>query len=227
MVVERLINWEPLTQAYKSLNLKWKILATISVLAIILEFLYFVCCVIPWAKMGVAEWAYWVGAIGTILAVCGAIWIANRDSAIRRRDAMTIAILVASTSQSKVQQLGQIIDDAIKHLSEFDDDWLHERFLKLAKDVLRHRPSLSTETIAQLTPLNGSCALKFAQVQNAITNVCVALDKVKPYKLENAYSDHFGSIGVTKMIVDPEVHVLTHQRKKLWEVQEILRTAGK
>lgn len=81
MVSEKLINWEPLLTAYKSLNLKWRLVAIVSIIAITLEIYYFASNVIPWAKMGVAEWAYWVGAIGTITAVGVAIAVAAYQNA--------------------------------------------------------------------------------------------------------------------------------------------------
>lgn len=224
---ESIINFDPLIQCLKDMPLCWRTTAIVSSIAIALELVYFILFAIPWGKMGVAEWAYWVGAIGTILAVCGAIWISHRDNSLRRRDAMTIAILAAADSQSKVQQIGGVLDKTIKYLSKGSENWLIEAYFTSAKTTLNSRPRLTIEAISQLAPLKGDCALKFAKIQNTISNVAVSLSEIEVYKLSNPDSLLNGKEGVAVMNIEHDLSILTTQRKKLWEVQEVLRTTSK
>lgn len=52
---------------------------------------------VPWDKMGVAEWAYWFGAIGTIGAMIGTIWLATTESRRRARAETRRAHLYAAS----------------------------------------------------------------------------------------------------------------------------------
>lgn len=224
---ESIINFDPLIQCLRDMPLRWRATAIVSFIAIALELVYFILFAIPWGKMGVAEWAYWVGAIGTILAVCGAIWISHRDNSLKRRDAMTIAILAATDSQSKVQQIGDALDKTIKDLSKGSENWLIETYFASAKKNLTSRPHLTIEVISQLAPLKGDCALKFAKIQNTISNVAAALREIEVYKNPDSSSMLRGKEGVTVNSIEHDLSILMTQRKKLWEVQEILRTTGK
>lgn len=50
---------------------------------------------VPWCKMGVAEWAYWVGAIGTVCTLIGTIWLATVETRRRRKEQLSLAIVMA------------------------------------------------------------------------------------------------------------------------------------
>ncbi|PMQ15846.1 hypothetical protein [Janthinobacterium sp. AD80] len=54
---------------------------------------------IPWCKMGIAEWAYWIGAIGTIGTLIGTIWLATSENRRRREHALSTARIVIAKMQ--------------------------------------------------------------------------------------------------------------------------------
>lgn len=63
---------------------------------------------IPWYKIGVAEWAYWVGAVGSIGAIIGAFVLASKQS----RDS---AALQAATAAQKKKERDQSVRLVIDH----------------------------------------------------------------------------------------------------------------
>lgn len=69
---------------------------------------------IPWRKMGVAEWAYWVAAIGTVGALAGTIWIATRAEAMRRKNALSLATLTAIGLAVDISAKTTILKNAIQ-----------------------------------------------------------------------------------------------------------------
>jgi hypothetical protein len=50
---------------------------------------------IPWCRMGVAEWAYWVGAIGSIGSIAGAYFLGERQSKAALRAVINSDLLTA------------------------------------------------------------------------------------------------------------------------------------
>lgn len=96
---EKIINFSPIIDAYKSLTPKWRAIAIASVIVILLDLAYFIFCAIPWVKMGVAEWAYWVGAVGTIGTLIGTIWLATSENRRRRDHALSAARIVIAKMQ--------------------------------------------------------------------------------------------------------------------------------
>ncbi|MGK5040412.1 hypothetical protein ACQ4WQ_08725 [Janthinobacterium sp. GB1R12] len=54
---------------------------------------------IPWCKMGVAEWAYWIAAIGTVGTLIGTIWLATSENRRRREHALSAARIVIAKMQ--------------------------------------------------------------------------------------------------------------------------------
>lgn len=146
MVAEKLINLEPLTQAYKSLNRNWRLLAIASVLAITLEFLYFIYCAIPWHKMGVAEWAYWVGALGSIGSIAGAYFLGERQAKAVLRTAKNADILAAHRKGKAVLAVTDAAQSNTSGVMEaFDGD--HFSYLGL---VLKYDASIMSSIIAAL-----------------------------------------------------------------------------
>lgn len=105
MVEEKLINWKPLVQAFESLDRRWQLYAAVSILAIIIELGYFALYAIPWSKFGVAEWAYWVAAIGTTGTLIGTIWLASAEARIRHARERARSYIVAAALAPRLELL--------------------------------------------------------------------------------------------------------------------------
>lgn len=69
---------------------------------------------IPWSKMGIAEWAYWVGALGSIGSIIGAYFLGERQSKAAFR-------LAANAEQLAAYRRGKailaVVDAAHSHTS--------------------------------------------------------------------------------------------------------------
>lgn len=78
---------------------------------------------VPWCKMGVAEWAYWVGAIGTVGTLAGTIWLATAESRRRHEEKVTLAIVVAVDWIFRLMFIQACVASAIKTLHVESDDF--------------------------------------------------------------------------------------------------------
>ncbi|MYM88289.1 hypothetical protein GTP91_14005 [Rugamonas sp. FT82W] len=121
--------------------------------------LRFVC----WADWGTPDWAAWVQAIGSIAAICGAIWIADRERAHRARDALTVAVLAATENQAQLQILTKniaMIRARILNATMVEpapDEWM-----SMLHD-LRGRVRIDSETLLKFSALPDKCALRMAR----------------------------------------------------------------
>lgn len=160
MVAERIINLEPLTQAYKSLNQYWRLLAIGSVLAITFEFLYFVCCAIPWSKFGIPEWAYWVGAVGTTGTLIGTIWLASSEKRERTRRELDLALVVCGGMILKIIEIQLQYKNVGQHLKATTLESFER--VKWYAELLGELPKIEFSDLAALIILPNNTATKLA-----------------------------------------------------------------
>ena len=78
---------------------------------------------IPWCKMGVAEWAYWVQAIGSIVAISGAFFLGDRQA---RSSVRLVVYADRVTAIRKAKAILAVTNAAQAHTSRamkaFDSD---------------------------------------------------------------------------------------------------------
>lgn len=171
------------------------------------------------------EAAGWAQAIGTILAICGAVWVAERDARIRRDGEMAVARIASAEACSRVQKLRDTVEEAIVHLSKGSDGWLTADHLDKAIKTLDKRPQISISIVTQLAPLKNNCALTLAAAQGAIANGLEELRNIAPYD-SNTPSSERRARGVAVSLIDSDLDLLRRQVKRLWDVTETLRTAA-
>lgn len=171
MVEEKLINWEPLIQSSKHLNWRWRLIAMISIVAIIVEVIYFTCYAIPWAKIGVAECAYWVGAIGSVGAIAAAIWLATDGARQRRLEATHIAHICAA-------EMANTIVVALRELKMLKEQFKDPEGVDISPDEFEEASTAlnniyiwETNRIALLAPFPNNCALNIAKAQGSINSM--------------------------------------------------------
>jgi len=115
---------------------------------------------IPWCKIGVAEWAYWFGAIGTVGAWIGTIWIATSERRDRSRREIDAAIVISAAVIMKIVEIEVIlmhIGMRFQSLSKSEGPSL----IYWAKK-LDQIPKINFDEIAALTVLPGGVATKLA-----------------------------------------------------------------
>jgi hypothetical protein len=104
---------------------------------------------IPWCKMDITVWAYWVGAIGTIGALGGTIWLATSERRIRRRQEFALAQVTAASFAEQIRVTSHKLGYAIATLKNFAENPAKANFADL------HRVNEITEiwTPADTIPL--------------------------------------------------------------------------
>ncbi|MDN2697170.1 hypothetical protein O0882_12670 [Janthinobacterium sp. SUN073] len=128
------------------------------------------CNGIPWCKMGVAEWAYWVAAIGTVGTLIGTIWIATSGSRQTRKADLTRARLAASklvyqqVHNTKNTRLAaaDIVSALCSYSFELGD--INAMLQRTSPTILllnKVIPPDATELVA-LTPIKDDCAARIA-----------------------------------------------------------------
>ena len=117
---------------------------------------------IPWCKMDITIWAYWVAAIGTTGTLLGTIWLATaekRDKLSRERDLALIVcagiILKIAEIQIKVKAIGENLQ-ATKVGETGRVKW--------CADMLAGLPEISFTDVAALIVLPNNVAAKVATV---------------------------------------------------------------
>lgn len=176
MFEENTVNWAHLTRAYNSLNWQWRLGTAISILAIILELLYFMYRVMPWAKMGVAEWAYWVGATGSVGAIFMAFRLATTETRRRRTEDLSKARLTAIHIHMDLLHMEAVAHGVRENLRDIQLIYQNkvkfqgqniENFSDFA-DRLHKIVPFSSSDLIPLVPLSGNCADKIALGQGLI-----------------------------------------------------------
>ncbi|OHV96212.1 hypothetical protein AKG95_15565 [Janthinobacterium lividum] len=187
MVEEKLINWQPLIRACKSLNWPWRLLAGVSILGIIVELGYFAFYAIPWPKFGVAEWAYWVAAIGTTGTLIGTLWIATSENRRRRNDASAVARLTAAAMYFQHLHNQANANFALHCLKVANNHELlalkgMEHILILTKNAHRLLAKVNQWTpteLLRLAPLHGDCAAQLAAAHGRIGSTMSLLSDIE------------------------------------------------
>lgn len=130
---------------------------------------------IPWCKMGVAEWAYWIAATGSVGAILMAIWLGTTET--RRREAAehSVARLTATTLHVPIMHMSAITNSVATKLEHFANGGtapngtaLHFSFLTVIGENLKKVTFWDAAQLLPLTRLRGDCATKIAVAQGLI-----------------------------------------------------------
>ncbi|OBV38082.1 hypothetical protein [Janthinobacterium psychrotolerans] len=104
---------------------------------------------IPWCKMGVAEWAYWVGAIGTVCTLIGTIWLATVESRRRRKEQLSLAIVMAIEWSFRLRFIQATLKSIMNTLDVEPGDFNLPDYNQCAKAL----ESIGSWTSADVAPL--------------------------------------------------------------------------
>jgi hypothetical protein len=165
----------------------------------------------------------WVGAIGTIGTLMGAIWIANSEARSKRRDNLDLAIIHAANFQHRVQSLVIAVDLCITTLKKEEHGLVLHDHAKQAIAILDSLVKFSAEEIALLVPLKHDCALRLAHIQSAIGNATAHLKRLKFALVTQEHGMPLAGLNVE--FVELPLGVLIEQRDRLWNVLSIITAA--
>jgi hypothetical protein len=73
---------------------------------------------VEWSKLSASDWGTWVGSIGTVLTLCGTIWLASADMRRRLRSETVLARLQSAAMYSRVEYASVILKNVEQLLLE-------------------------------------------------------------------------------------------------------------
>jgi hypothetical protein len=127
---------------------------------------------IHWSSMTASDWGTWVGALGTVLAFVGTIWLATSQDRQRRRAAQDVAHLVAARIAGELESaINQ--SENLQAALEFSDEsktniWKHFP----VRSFPEHDSALcDVQSLALLTPLPERAAHRIARAVGLLQNV--------------------------------------------------------
>lgn len=135
--------------------------------------------------------AEWVGALGTVAAFAGTIWIATSEARRRRRDERTRAQLQAAAMAYRITSVVLRIEELSRKLHEFFDLQDAEKSLNYCKYVNKTLEELSLWTVdetALLVPLANNTAGRLAQTLDEIHRIKSICTAAIRHKLGNERS---------------------------------------
>lgn len=118
---------------------------------------------IPWDKMGVSEWAYWLGAVGTIGAMIGTIWLATTESRRRARAETRRAYLHAASFILRLSRAHALLKQACNQLKVYAlTDHPPEAIIS-AKQYLTKIDLWDVDDLIPLASLRGDSTFQLAE----------------------------------------------------------------
>ena len=81
--------------------------------------------------MDITVWAYWVGAIGTIGALIGTIWLATSERRNRRRQEFALAQVTAASFSEQIRVASHMLTYAVNVLKHFAENPAKANFTDL------------------------------------------------------------------------------------------------
>lgn len=125
----------------------------------------------PWSCMDATVSAYWVAAIGTTGTLIGTIVIASSEARRRQREKMTLAVIQAAHCQHKMQAMLQGLERIAELLGPSNAAVIPINNRILAIETIDSFKLIDNQELAILVPLEDSCAMKIAGIQNALGNL--------------------------------------------------------
>jgi hypothetical protein len=126
---------------------------------------------ISWSCLTPSDWAAWTGAIGTVGAIIGAIYIASFQERYRERENLAAARITAAAMLLRLTQTRAEIKVAANWFETFSNEGGEIRIFLHFKDVLSELPRWAPEEIIRLSPFRSNCAYKLAAAQDRLNTV--------------------------------------------------------
>lgn len=160
--------------------MKW---AAIVICAIVGYGAYELVC---WRSLGAAEWAAWVGAVGTVAAFAGTIWIATREAAERRRKELTQATIVAAGMVFGLTMTQKKLGDLVQRLRYAESHGAGASDFAFFKMKFEEQTTWDSSQILLLAPLPNACAFKVA---GGLDRIRTCIDMIKRYESSIPHSN--------------------------------------
>ncbi|MEV4782100.1 hypothetical protein [Burkholderia sp. LMU1-1-1.1] len=168
-----------------------------------------------WKPMSASDWGTWVGAIGTVGTLIGAIYIAHSESRSRNQDARVAAIIHAANFQHRLQAMRLRVEKTSKQLSGAPAERITESAIKFAISELGQlAKTFNSDEIISLIPLGQKAALKLAGVQSALGNASGVLSGIPAQHYRFAHN----SLSISVEEARSAKEIINRQNDRLWEV---------
>lgn len=132
---------------------------------------------IPCGKFASPDWPAWVQAVGSVVAIFAAIWISKDQDRQRRKDALTVAAVVASSMVHRITQVKQSIraeSERFDTISRIDGNPVEFAKLLLLIDA---QPNWHTDDVVRLAALPNQSAYKMAAAIDRIFTAKLLLER--------------------------------------------------
>jgi hypothetical protein len=157
---------------------------------------------IPWCKMDITIWAYWVAAVGTTGTLIGTIWLATNETRTKNARELVVARISASALRPRVLEVENICKNVCKMLNEISKEVTFEEFsLNKIRKVgvsLGTVETWDTSDLMPLAALRGGCAEKLAGAHGFIATVASLL---KNTRAGNGNADATAKFVISNMVL--------------------------
>ncbi|MBD8565044.1 hypothetical protein IFU01_12335 [Oxalobacteraceae sp. CFBP 8763] len=151
----------------------------------------------------------WIGALGTIAAFAGTIFIATAETRRRNREEMTRAKLQASALTFRVKHVVLVAKELNSKIEEFYDEADAEKCLAFCTYVKKKITALqlwTVDEVAILAPLPNNTAERLAQVMDEVYRLATLMDAAQLNELKTMES---------RRVTKNTLHQTFHRMNKL------------
>lgn len=131
-----------------------------------------------WTRLTASDWAAWVGAIGTVGALVGAIWIATEERRQRLRSEHDLASIVAARVFLTIARLQSALKMLERDLSAHQNNGATINFQAYA-DMLEALGRLQTDDLLRLAALPNRVAAKLASADGVVDHILQGLRRLE------------------------------------------------
>ena len=163
--------------------------------------------------LSASDWATWVGSIGTVGTLIGAVWIANTEARRRNNEDLMGATVVAAGLTPSVWALIQHLSRFSAYLS-FGSD---QTYVQTANQIFRGHaefPALmpSESQLLALTSLGNKCAMRLAHAVSlvSVAKQQIAADAAATIASDKPLSRHMSASWVKKIDVVHDYLLVVH-----------------
>ena len=132
-----------------------------------------------WTRLSASDWGTWIGAVGTVGALIGAIWIAREAERNSRRAQMDLARVTAVEFQLLLPDLISWVGTVSEKLISCIEYGISDDDLDYCVKRLRTFPAWETAKLATLVCLPGHVASKLCLASITIARCADELDVVR------------------------------------------------
>lgn len=140
---------------------------------------------INWSCLTASDWGTWIGAIGTVGALVGAIWIANSQARQAHKKEQALAAIAAGTLVIRLKILVDRLEEAKRSLDLLGTILIMPSFSSVAVTI-RDSQFWEVSEILPLAVLPDDIAIRLqvarARIDQAVDNIIV-VSQMSPQKL--------------------------------------------